>query len=195
MKKIIAIGVVAIVAVSAGGYWLFFKDRPSPSGKIFVSGNIEAIEVDLSFRIGGQIATRPVDEGDRVKKDQVVATLDTDTLVTQKGSAEAERANARAVLDQLEEGTRKEQIESARALFKAAESKLKNARDEYERHQLLFQEKAISGSMFDSKETAFKVALEEYNNASERLRELEAGPREQEIRARLERVSARPIGI
>jgi HlyD family secretion protein len=139
--------------------------------------------VDLSFRIGGQIKTRPVDEGDRIDSGQLIATLDTDTLVTQKGSAESELANARAVLDQMEEGTRKEQIESARALFKAAESRLKNARDEYERHQLLFKEKAISGSMFDSKETAFKVALEEFNNTAERLRELEAGPREQEIRA------------
>lgn len=95
MKKLIAIGVVAIAALSAGGFWLFFKDRSTPSDKIFVSGNIEAIEVDLSFRIGGQIATRPVDEGDRVQKDQVVATLDTDTLITQKGSAESELANAR----------------------------------------------------------------------------------------------------
>jgi HlyD family secretion protein len=189
MKKVMVLGVVAIAALTAGGFWFFFKDRSTPSDKIFVSGNIEAIEVDLSFRIGGQIATRPVDEGDRVKSEQVVATLDTDTLITQKGSAESELANARAVLDQLEEGTRKEQIESARALYKAAESKLKNARDEYERHQLLFKEKAISGSMFDSKETAFKVAMEEYNNAAERLRELEAGPREQEIRAARARLS------
>ena len=37
--------------------------------------------------------------------------------------------------------------------------------------------------MFDTKQTAFKVAEEEFNNLSERLAELEKGPREQEIRA------------
>jgi HlyD family secretion protein len=189
MRKKIAIGVVAGLALVVAGLWHVLKERPNRNGRIFVSGNIEAIEVDLSFRIGGQIKTRPVDEGDRVKKDQVVATLDTDTLLTQKGSAESDLANARAVLDQLEEGTRKEQIESARAQFKAAESRLKNARDEYERHQLLYKEKAISASQFDARETSFRVALEEYNNASERLRELEAGPREQEIRAARARVT------
>ena len=189
MRKKIAFGVVAVLALAAVVLWHVLKESPNRNGRIFVSGNIEAIEVDLSFRIGGQIKTRPVDEGDRVKKDQVVATLDTDTLLTQKGSAESDLANARAVLDQLEEGTRKEQIESARAQFKAAESRLKNARDEYERHQLLYREKAISASQFDAREMSFRVALEEYNNASERLRELEAGPREQEIRAARARVT------
>jgi HlyD family secretion protein len=188
MKRVIAVGVVAIAVLVAGGLWFCFKGRTNHDDKIFVSGNIEAIEVDLSFRIGGQIKTRPVDEGDWVKNEQAVATLDTDTLITQKGSAESELANARAVLDQLEEGTRKEQIESARAQFKAAESRLKNARDEFDRHQLLFKEKAISASTFDARETSFRVALEEYNNAAQRLRELEAGPREQEIRAARARV-------
>lgn len=189
MKKKIAIGIIALCALGAAGVWHLIQERSHHDARIFVSGNIEAIEVDLSFRLSGQIKTRPVDEGDRVEKGQVVATLDTDTLLTQKGSAESDLANARAVLDQLEEGTRKEQIESARAQFKAAESRLKNARDEYERHQLLYKEKAISASQFDAREMSFRVALEDFNNALERLRELEAGPREQEIRAQRARVN------
>jgi HlyD family secretion protein len=183
MKKRILLVCSALVAIALVVGWFSFGHRNGSDDRVFVSGNIEATEVDLSFRIAGQIKTRPVDEGDRVKKDQVVATLDPDTLLALKGSAEAEIGNARAVLDELEEGTRKEQIEAARAQFKAAEFRLKNARDEYERYSLLFKERAISGSMYDARETAFKVALEEHNNAVQRLTELEAGPREQQIRA------------
>jgi HlyD family secretion protein len=191
MKKRIVIILAPVLTVAiAVTVWLHYRNGNAQSGRIFVSGNIEATEVDLSFRLSGQIKTRPVDEGDRVEKDQVVATLDTDTLVTQKGSLEADLANVRAVLDELEEGTRKEEIEAARATFKGAESRLKNARDEYERYQGLYKEKAISGSMFDARETTYKVAMEDYNNALQRLTELEIGPREQQIRAaraRLER--------
>lgn len=177
--------VIAIIVLGLCGFigWYFFRDKGPSDGRVFVSGNIEAIEVDLSFRISGQVKTRPVDEGDRVKNGLVVATLDTDTLEALRGAALAEVANTRAVLDELEEGTRKEEIEMARAQLKAAESKLKNAKDEYERYLPLFKEKAISHSTFDIRDTALKIATEEYNNALKALEKNETGPREQQIRA------------
>ncbi|MEW6350290.1 MAG: efflux RND transporter periplasmic adaptor subunit [Thermodesulfobacteriota bacterium] len=193
MKKKIIVLVVLIGMGTAVGWamgWLGFNRGSNHAGKIFVNGNIEAVEVDLAFRIGGQIKTLPIEEGDRVLKDQEISTLDTDTLLAQQGAARAEIATARAVLDELEAGTRQEEIDAARAAFKAAESRLENARAEYDRYVVLFKEKAISGSVFDKRETELKVAREEFNNARERLTQLERGPREQQIRAarhRLER--------
>jgi HlyD family secretion protein len=182
-KRIIgAVCVVLVVTGAAIAAWLRFKDGAVPDDRIFVSGNIEATEIDLSFRLAGQIKKLPIEEGDRVRKNQVVAELDTDTLLALKGAAEAELASTRAILDELEEGTRSEQISQARALFKAAESRMKNAKDEYERHLQLYKEKAVSASLFDSRETAYRVASEEHQNASQRLKELETGPREQQIR-------------
>jgi HlyD family secretion protein len=181
-KKIVP--VIAILLLLGAAVW-FFKLR-SENGKhrgIFVSGNIEAVEVDLSFRISGQIKSLPIEEGDRVEKNQTVATLDTDTLLAQKGAAEAELANARAVLDELEEGTRSEQVERSRAALKAAESRFEFAKEDYERYKSLYKEKAISASMFDTKDTALKVASEEFRNAQQLVQELEKGPREQQIRA------------
>lgn len=179
------IGVGLILGVA------FYLKKPAvPPGTVFVSGNIEAIEVDLSFRIAGQINHLPIMEGDRVFRDQEVARLDTDTLEALKGASLSEISTAKAVLDELEAGYREEEIKSARALAKAAESRLANARDEYDRHRALFKGGAISASAHDSKEMAFKVASEEFNNAIQRLTELERGPREEQIRAarsRLER--------
>ena len=179
------IGVGLILGVA------FYLKKPAiPPGTVFVSGNIEAIEVDLSFRIAGQINHLPIMEGDRVSGDQEVARLDTDTLEALKGASLSEISTAKAVLDELEAGYREEEIKSARALAKAAESRLANARDEYDRHRALFKGGAISASAHDSKEMAFKVASEEFNNSIQRLTELERGPREEQIRAarsRLER--------
>ncbi len=189
-KRILFLVVIAVCVAFTAVTWFAWNGRNNTSGLVFVSGNIEATEVDLSFRIAGQIKTRPVDEGDRVTEGQVVATLDTDTLEALRGAAKAELDAANANLDLLEEGYRKEEIDMARAQFKAAESKLKNAKDEYERYLPLYKQGAISPSTFDLRETALKVATEEYNNARHALLKLETGPREQEIRAarsRLER--------
>jgi HlyD family secretion protein len=183
MKKKIIPVLVFLVVISVVAGWLHFKGNGDTEGRVFVSGNIEAIEVDLSFRIAGQIKTLPIEEGDRVQKGQAIATLDTDTLLALRGAAQADIGNARAVLDQLEEGTRTEEIEQARAMHKSAQSRLQNAQAEYDRYVPLLREKAISASTFDTKETALRVATEEFNNAAERLKQLEKGPREQEIRA------------
>lgn len=191
MKKIVIALIAIAFAAGTVTAWLYSRGQKNSNDRIFVSGNIEATEVDLSFRIAGQINSLTVEEGDRVRKTQTIATLDTDTLLSQKGGAEAEIANAQAVLDELEEGTRSEQIQQVRAQFKAAESRLKNAQDEFNRYAQLYKEGAVSGSIFDAREMALKVATEEYNNALERQNEFEKGPREQQIRAarhRLDRV-------
>ena len=81
-----------------------------------------------------------------------------------------------AVLDELEEGTRAEQIRQAKAQLNAAESRMKNAQDEFNRYNQLYKEGAVSGSTFDTRDTALKVATEEYNNALEHFSEFEKGP-------------------
>ncbi len=191
-KRILVPLVLVAVGVIGAVWWFQFRRTEAFANRVFISGNIEATEVDLSFRIGGQIKRLLIEEGDRVEAGKVVAELDTDTLMAQKGAAEAEIANARAVLDELEEGTRKEVIEASRAAAKAAESRMFNARAEYERYLPLLKEGAVSKSVFDTKEMTYRVATEDYNNAKERLVELEVGPRQEQIRAaraRLERAT------
>jgi len=182
-KKLVLLAALVFLVVAGLAVALHFKERIDTKGRIFVSGNIEATEIDLSFRLSGQIVSLPIEEGDRLKKSQVVAKLDIDTLTAQKGAAEADLANARAVLDELEEGTRVEEIAQARAQWKAAESRLKLAKDEYHRYLALFKEGVVSASNFDSRDNTYRVAAEDYNNATQRLKELETGPREQQIRA------------
>src|SRR5262249_62181356 len=41
---------------------------------------IEATEVKLSSELGGRVLTRPVDEGDPVRRGRVLATFDTDLI-------------------------------------------------------------------------------------------------------------------
>lgn len=188
-KKLVALAVVfALIAFGAWRLRERWTGRPDSEVKIFVSGAIEAVEVDLAFRIGGQIKTLPVSEGDRVKAGQTIATLDTDTLLVAQAVAKAEIAVARATLDELEEGTRKEVIEAARAAHKAAESRLSNAKAEFERHVPLYKQGVVSATVYDAKETSLRVAAADVDNAAQRLKELEIGPRKEQIRASMARL-------
>ena len=165
-RKALLVPVILVPLVAGVVVWsVYFRDGRVPPGRVFVSGNIEATEVDLSFRLSGQIKSLPIKEGDRVTKGQVIATLDTDTLEALQHGAQADLDANRAVLDQLEECTRKEQIEALRALYKAAESRMKNATDEFNRYVPLYREGAISKSTYDSREMELKVATEEIGRA------------------------------
>ena len=57
-----------------------------------VSGNIELTEVNIAFKTSGRLIERTVDEGDPVKKGQVIARLDRDQLAAQRERESAGRA-------------------------------------------------------------------------------------------------------
>ncbi|MGW8246637.1 MAG: HlyD family secretion protein [Acidiferrobacterales bacterium] len=67
---------------------------------IQLSGTVEARDADLSFQVGGRIATMPVNEGAAVKKGDVVATLDDSDYKLGLQRAQAEYAAARATVVQ-----------------------------------------------------------------------------------------------
>ena len=66
-KTLVPILLLLILAGGGAVWWFHFRQSDHSNSRIFISGNIEATEVDLAFRIGGQIKTFPVEEGDPVR--------------------------------------------------------------------------------------------------------------------------------
>ncbi len=77
--KRVAIGVF-ILAAAGGALWYFRGMKRTPENRLMVSGNIELNEVNIAFKTAGRLVERTVDEGDAVKKGQVIARLDRDQL-------------------------------------------------------------------------------------------------------------------
>jgi HlyD family secretion protein len=105
MKKRIFI-ILALVAVAVAGVYTYRGANRSPENRIVVSGNIELTEVNIAFKTAGKLIERTVDEGDSVKKGQVIARLDRDQLTAQRErevagleSAESQLAQARTSLE------------------------------------------------------------------------------------------------
>ena len=97
--KKIALAAVILVAACAGGltWWLL---QPKVLGPGFASGNgrIEGTEIDVAPKIAGRLTDIFVNEGDFVKSGQVVAQMDTTTLLAQRDQATADLHQAENVI-------------------------------------------------------------------------------------------------
>ena len=73
-KKILALILVFLIA----GICVFFYkiSKKDASNELTLFGNIEIRQVDLSFLAGGQVSKLLKEEGDTVKKGELIATLD-----------------------------------------------------------------------------------------------------------------------
>lgn len=115
MKKRLRI-VAVLILISAGGLIGFhLLQDAKKAGPLRVSGNIEVTDVQMGFRIPGRLEKRLVDEGDQVRKGQLIATLEKADQEIAVAAARANLAHARAVLSELEAGSRPAEIARAKA--------------------------------------------------------------------------------
>jgi HlyD family secretion protein len=105
MKKRILI-VVLILAAGGAAVWAFRGMGKKPDNRLLISGNIELTEITIAFKTAGRLIERTVDEGDAVKKGQVIARLDRDQLMAQRqretaglASSESQLAQARTAVE------------------------------------------------------------------------------------------------
>ena len=101
MKKRL-IPILILLAVGAGALIAFRGTRRAPDNRLVVSGNIELTEVNIAFKTAGRLIERNVDEGEAVKRGQIVARLDRDQLLAQREREAAGLQSAESQLAQAE---------------------------------------------------------------------------------------------
>ena len=176
----------------------------APADRVRASGNVEATEVQLSPKVGGQLLELKVDEGDRVAQGQVLAVLDTTDATLALRRARADRDQAAAQLALLEAGSRAEDIRQAEAQARSAEADLAGARDDLAsaetdlaRFQALLQANSGTEKQRDDAATRRDLAKSRAQAAGERVRaaregltHLQKGSRPEEIAAARARVAS-----
>lgn len=161
-RIVAAAGVV--VALGVAGYWLLaargaaVETITAAEGAVPVivqgPGTVQArVPVTLSARITATIAELHVDQGDRVRKDQLLAVLD-----------DRELAAKRSVASQSQE-TVKRNIEAAEAALAKARADLELARTKHRRDKELFDVGYISSAALDSSVAALRAAEAGVDNA------------------------------
>jgi len=181
-KKRTLIVVPVLLALGALAYYIGFS-RHGSNGAIEVSGNVEATEVAVSFRIPGRVVARLVDEGQSVKQGQVVARLDDADLKQKVAEQKAALDAASAVLSELVRGFRPEEVAQGRANLEAAQAELAKQEADIGRARTLLKKEVISQKEFDAANAAYLSAVSREKDAREKLAVLEKGPRKEQIEA------------
>src|ERR1017187_5158038 len=77
MKRLIPVVILLAAAVAAGIYFYpRLTRKPAPVTQLTFSGNIEAHESLVGFKVQGRIIDLPVEEGQQVKQGDLLARLD-----------------------------------------------------------------------------------------------------------------------
>ncbi|HEX7861516.1 MAG TPA: efflux RND transporter periplasmic adaptor subunit [Verrucomicrobiae bacterium] len=139
-----------------------------------VSGTIEVDEAQLASRYGGRVAGIFAQEGDSLSAGQKIVQLEAPELL-------ARRNQAKALLDELKTGARKEELAAAKSEWQAAAAELEFARAEAKRIGQLFEEKAIAEAERDRAATRAASLERSVEAAKSRYELLVAGTRLERI--------------
>ncbi len=141
------------------------------------------MQVDLFPKVSGYLERISVNLGDSVRQGQVVAQIDQKDFVHKGREMEAKVAQAKAALDEIEAGTRTEEIRQAEEAVKQAQSRFENAKTHKDRMDALYKKQIISKRDFDNAETECSVCEAQLTSSQERLKQLREGARSEERQA------------
>lgn len=131
---------------------------------VYASGKIyPELEITLAPDISGEIVELNVEEGDSVRKGQVLAKIYGDIYATQ-------RDQAAAIVNQQEA-----QVSNAKAMLAAQEAQLEQAEKTYKMQKQLFDDKVISQNEFNSALAAYETALANVNASKQSIKSAIAG--------------------
>ena len=182
MKRRLPIFIVLLVVIAAVVYFYpRFEKKPTPQNQLLVSGNIEAHESLVGFKVAGRIVDLPVDEGQWVAPGTLLARLDDADYKQKVDIGEAAVRVSQSNLALLLAGTREQDIKAAQQNMLDAQADLAQKNLDAERAQRLFSRDAIAAQDRDRAETAYKRAGAVYQAARERYQEAVEGPRKEDI--------------
>ena len=167
-RRHLVIALVLLALVLGAGAYYVVASRPAV---LVLTGIVTTNDVVVSPQIGGQIGRLLVNEGDTVKRDQLLAVITPDELAadrtyyTQNAEGVTSQVKESEAALRYQEQQTRDQIRQAEAMLAstesqrvAAESDLEIARLSFERNQRLVQQQLISVEQFDQARTGFEGA-------------------------------------
>jgi HlyD family secretion protein len=128
------------------------------SGKIYPE-----VEVKISPDISGEVTELNVQEGDSVRKGQVLARIFADIYALQRDEA-ASRVNQTTAT-----------VDNSQAAIESLKANLEFAQQTFDRYKKLFDDKVISKAELEQYETSLRSAKANYSAAQQNIKSLKAG--------------------
>lgn len=176
-RRLSAFLIMTVLALSGAGC-----TRNDANGPLKVSGTVETTTVELSFKVGGRLEARLLDEGASVRAGQVVARLEDRELREEQAARSAQERASKAALTDLAAGSRKEEIAQGEAALARVRTEAVRAADDAVRMENLFRREVVALRDLESARAARDSSAAAVREAEERLRLLKAGPRPDALR-------------
>ena len=179
-SKILKISLLATLSLVSFG---MLSGCGNGNGKntIEASGNIETTDVVVSSRVNGNVQRILIDEGSRVKTGDTVMVLDHETLDYQLDQALATVKMAKAQLELLKIGARKEDIQQGEDALRQTQVNLSLAEQNKDRMTKLYASNSVTKKQYDDAAAAYDLAKSQVNAATENLKKLKNYARPEEI--------------
>jgi HlyD family secretion protein len=137
--------------------------------------------IQVSSKIIGRVAWVGIEKGDQVQEGQVLVRLEDAEYQAQLSQARANLEVARARLQELERGSRPQEVDASRASAAEAEATFNNAAVNLKRVENLAKNDVASQQQLDNARTQYEVAKAQLESARKRFDLVKIGPREEQI--------------
>lgn len=182
MKRMIPIVILLAAGLAAGVYFYpRLVKKPAPADEVTLSGNIEAHESLVSFKVPGRISDLPVLEGQQVEQGALLARLENADYRQKVAIDEAAVGVRKSDLALTLAGTREQEIKASQQAMLDAQADLQQKQIDNARTQKLYAKDEVSTQDRDLAATALKRAQANYKATQERYNEAVEGSRKEDI--------------
>jgi len=154
-SKIFAIVVLVALMVAAILQLQEFATKPKDR---YLQGQMEARRVLVAGKVPGRIEKLLVREGQTVKKNALVAVINSPEIEAKKMQAQGALGAAKAQANKAKNGARSEDVKALKAMAARAQDAANLAKNTYERVQKLYNEGVLPLQKRDEAETQMKAS-------------------------------------
>jgi HlyD family secretion protein len=173
--------IIALIAIAVAAYYFFINKQEEDSSTLNLYGNVDIREVQLAFNGSEHINQILVEEGESVKKGQLLAVLHSKILQAQLAEAQAQVLAQQQMVAKLKAGSRIEEVNKVKAELNAARAKAKAASSSYNRLRSLLKKKVVTADQVDQAKALRDAASAEVEAVKQALNLLEAGTRKEDV--------------
>lgn len=150
---------------------------------VVAAGRVEPVseEIRIGSELNGKLRQVPVEEGERIRRGQVIAVLENGDYFARVSRAEAVVSQREAAERRLVNGSRGEERRESEAAVMEARAVLDNAKADLGRRRELFRSGDISRADLDRQEREVAVAQARYDAALQRRDLVEQSTREEDL--------------
>ncbi len=156
-KKILMfsfLGILLILLIITAAGVIMTRDIP-----MVLQGEIEATEIRISGKLPGRIDSFLVVEGASVKKGDPLVLINSPEAIAKYDQVLAMEDVARSQNKKIDQGTRKQIIETAYQVWNKSKADLELAQITYRRIESLYQDSVVTSQRRDEVETLYRSAI------------------------------------